>query len=596
MADQWTGWGKILMTILEFLPCSTCKNNAFSKNQFLSCGHFSCEQCIDSQKVCNCTSVESKSSNFPQKNDVNERIVEACSVIIESIKNKTDSAIKGICTNGSSSPSILESENCKRKKCPKNSNPNASDQFKRMKLEKSTKIMKEFRIPKNIDKKDPRGQTLLMRECRKNRIDNVLKLLKSGANPNIPCANGWTSLQECADYQYFELVELLLEHKADINAQGYRKRTALHEAAHNDDYNMVELLLKNGADINVFDEDDKKPVDCCTSSEVKKLLDPSYDIESEQNTDRNSNTIQISDATICSIESVVSCKDRDATSSIPESSLPKQNAFPNTLIQGTSSPVSTEAQSNDSDYMEQLNLKNGAVVDVFDEDDKKLFDCFTSSEVKKSLDLSNEIESEQNTNNNSNSVEIDDAIICPIQYNTIQISDATICSIESVVSCKDRDATSSIPESSLPKQNAFPNPLIQDTSSPAYTAAQNNDYDTEQLLLTNDADINVFDEDDKKPFDCPTSSEVKKWPYSSYKIKSEQNANSNSNSEAINDAIICPIKSLRGGKDIDTTSNFTIPGTSLPKQYAFPNTLIQGTSSEQVIYIDDSDDEINICD
>ncbi|XP_014232060.1 ankyrin repeat domain-containing protein 11-like [Trichogramma pretiosum] len=579
MADQWTGWGKILMTILEFLPCSTCKNNAFSKNQFLSCGHFSCEQCIDSQKVCNCTSVESKSSNFSQKNDVNERIVKACSVIIEKIKNKTDSAIKGICTNGSSSPSILESESCKRKNCPKNSNPNASDQHKRMKLE--TKIKKEFRIPKNIDKKDPRGQTLLMRECRKNRIDNVLKLLESGADPNIPCANGWTSLQECADYQYFKLVELLLEYKADINAQGYGKRTALHEAAHNDDYNMVELLLKNGADINILDEDDKKPFDCCTSSEVKKLLDPSYDIELEQNTDRNSNTIRISDTTICSIESVVSCKDRDATSSIPETSLPKQNAFPNTFIQGTSSPASTAAQSSDSNYMEQVNLKNGAVVDVFDEDDKELFDCSTSSEVKKFLDPSNEIECEQNTNSNSNSIEIDDAIICPIK---------------SVRSGKGRDTTSSIPGTSSPKQNAFSNTLIQGTSSPASTAAQNIDYDMEQLNLKNDADVNVFDEDDKKPFDCPTSSEVEKWPYSSYKIKSDQHTNSNSNSEEINDAIICPIISLTGGKDIDTTSNFTVPGTSLPKQYAFPNTLIQGTSSEQVIYIDDSDDEINICD
>ncbi|EGD83109.1 hypothetical protein PTSG_12072 [Salpingoeca rosetta] len=46
----------------------------------------------------------------------------------------------------------------------------------------------------------------------------------------------------------FKLLDLLLAHGADINAQNYRGHTALSQAASRGDESMVEYLLEHGAE------------------------------------------------------------------------------------------------------------------------------------------------------------------------------------------------------------------------------------------------------------------------------------------------------------------------------------------------------------
>lgn len=52
-------------------------------------------------------------------------------------------------------------------------------------------------------------------------------------------------------------LELLLQYKADINAQQMKGVTALHSAVHRNNQEMVQLLMETGADIQAKMEDGK---------------------------------------------------------------------------------------------------------------------------------------------------------------------------------------------------------------------------------------------------------------------------------------------------------------------------------------------------
>jgi len=58
---------------------------------------------------------------------------------------------------------------------------------------------------------------------------------------------GWTPLHEACNQGNLEIVKLLIDHNADINAFGYQKNTPLHEAAIHKQYECVEFLLEIGA-------------------------------------------------------------------------------------------------------------------------------------------------------------------------------------------------------------------------------------------------------------------------------------------------------------------------------------------------------------
>lgn len=48
-----------------------------------------------------------------------------------------------------------------------------------------------------------------------------------------------------------EMIRLLIEHNADINARGYQNNTPLHEAALNKRLYSIKFLLDNGADHSI---------------------------------------------------------------------------------------------------------------------------------------------------------------------------------------------------------------------------------------------------------------------------------------------------------------------------------------------------------
>ena len=90
----------------------------------------------------------------------------------------------------------------------------------------------------------------------------VLLLLEAGAEVNAGDWEGRTALMESARYGNEEVAALLLEHGADVNAkmlpppdaESEGSRSVLMEAVKSQHIDVVRLLLEHGADVNAADE------------------------------------------------------------------------------------------------------------------------------------------------------------------------------------------------------------------------------------------------------------------------------------------------------------------------------------------------------
>lgn len=95
---------------------------------------------------------------------------------------------------------------------------------------------------------DIMGLTPLFYAVRKNQI-NVVEFLLDKSDINY-AMGGYTLLHEAAENGYLELVKVLLENKANINAKNERNWTPLHAAAYNGYLEIVKVFVQNGADVN----------------------------------------------------------------------------------------------------------------------------------------------------------------------------------------------------------------------------------------------------------------------------------------------------------------------------------------------------------
>ncbi|KAK3580034.1 hypothetical protein CHS0354_037619 [Potamilus streckersoni] len=80
-----------------------------------------------------------------------------------------------------------------------------------------------------------------------NNKELMEMLLDSKANINGKGCNGWTPLHLAAYLGHIDLVHHLLEKNADVNSAGYDQGTPLHLAAKGGNYQICELLLEYGA-------------------------------------------------------------------------------------------------------------------------------------------------------------------------------------------------------------------------------------------------------------------------------------------------------------------------------------------------------------
>lgn len=88
--------------------------------------------------------------------------------------------------------------------------------------------------------------TALILAAKKNNLNRVKELIKTGANINATGDGGWTPLMNASFQGHLDIVKELLKAKAKTNLEDYTGHTALTLASEHNYPNIVkELLLAN---------------------------------------------------------------------------------------------------------------------------------------------------------------------------------------------------------------------------------------------------------------------------------------------------------------------------------------------------------------
>ena len=113
-------------------------------------------------------------------------------------------------------------------------------------------IDKEVNIKNLIETKDKENNTALILASKFGYIEVVKILIENGANINAKNNDNSTALIEASSF-YYETVKILIENGADINSKDNGGTTALMNASTEDDYinyEICKLLIENGANVN----------------------------------------------------------------------------------------------------------------------------------------------------------------------------------------------------------------------------------------------------------------------------------------------------------------------------------------------------------
>ncbi|XP_060681238.1 protein phosphatase 1 regulatory subunit 16A [Hemiscyllium ocellatum] len=129
-------------------------------------------------------------------------------------------------------------------------------QSKKVKHDKrrSNKGLKRIRFPDNVR---------LLEAASRNDVEEVRQLLESGMAPDLYNEDGLTALHQCCIDDYEEIVKLLLEAKADVNACDSELWTPLHAAATCGHLHLVQELIQHGANLMAVNADGNMPYDLC---------------------------------------------------------------------------------------------------------------------------------------------------------------------------------------------------------------------------------------------------------------------------------------------------------------------------------------------
>ena len=129
----------------------------------------------------------------------------------------------------------------------------------------------------------PKVATLLQYASQYGNVDVVDALLDANADPNVCNKEDESPLMIASQKAHVQIVRKLLDKKADINKKnGILKRTALYKACRYGRKNVVDVLLDAKADTNICDHKGASPLMAASywghSRIVQKLLENNADI------------------------------------------------------------------------------------------------------------------------------------------------------------------------------------------------------------------------------------------------------------------------------------------------------------------------------
>ncbi|KAH7864121.1 hypothetical protein Vadar_026028 [Vaccinium darrowii] len=118
-------------------------------------------------------------------------------------------------------------------------------------------LVEELKL--DVDTKDEDGETPLLHAARQGHIATVKYLMECGANANIPSELGATALHHAAGNGDIELLRFLLSKGVDIDSQSDAGTPLVWAAGHGQQH-AVKLLLEHRADPNAETEDNITPL------------------------------------------------------------------------------------------------------------------------------------------------------------------------------------------------------------------------------------------------------------------------------------------------------------------------------------------------
>lgn len=125
----------------------------------------------------------------------------------------------------------------------------------------------------DLNQGDDHGFSPLHWACFAGRTNIVDMLLNVGARINATNMGDDTALHLAASHGHLECVNLLLKNKADVNALNEHGNTPLHYACFWGYQEIAELLLNHGAQANVANVEGDSPIDKCHKSLVARLTE-----------------------------------------------------------------------------------------------------------------------------------------------------------------------------------------------------------------------------------------------------------------------------------------------------------------------------------
>lgn len=104
---------------------------------------------------------------------------------------------------------------------------------------------------------------MLLEAAARNDVEEVRRLLMLGVSPDSTNEDGLTALHQCCIDDSEEMMKLLIEFGANINAQDSEQWTPLHAAATCGLLHLVRYLISKGADLLAVNADGNMPYDIC---------------------------------------------------------------------------------------------------------------------------------------------------------------------------------------------------------------------------------------------------------------------------------------------------------------------------------------------
>jgi ankyrin repeat protein len=151
----------------------------------------------------------------------------------------------------------------------------------------------------DVNAREKEGWTSLHCAALEGKVEVAQLLLNHGANASMETDEGETALHIVSRGEYDSeehgsgIARLLLERGVDIHAQDTIFATALHYAAFNGRFGIVQLLLDHGANPNAENEQGRTPLDSVTRGEYKSrehgvsiarlLLELGADVNAQEN-------------------------------------------------------------------------------------------------------------------------------------------------------------------------------------------------------------------------------------------------------------------------------------------------------------------------